>query len=579
MKIFIFLLCFFGFFYVTYSIEIKNIDTKNIVTDIYHPIYQDYQYWTEYHKKKQILDTKSLSIKKYDFLKKDNINLKKELLIYDIEKLCLSFYKKNNRINDVFFSRKHIRYFDVKTPISEIFYIHDIFNKKILGGLFTHSPNKNINYSIEYKNVFFDKKFNNHFLITFNQWKENSYYKLWGHYLKNNLCNYTNNVNSFLDKKNINHERLYISFIKKIIPTYHHDDKKSIFFRNYIEYTKYFTNSLEKINELKNYQKNLFFYKNYNSLIFKKKKKYNIEVGFLYEKIYSQFFYNDFFHKKKFNNQTYNKKINVFTIVTKIHDIFNKKINFNFYKKWILDNKLRSTPLQINFQLDTNLYSNLHFLTKILIKKNIYSNFTNFLIFNKNGNFYNNTINNLLNFKSINFSFFSEKKLNISFKTSKINNINFFTTNNKLLNWNYINLWNLKIKNTNYINNFQFNNIILLQKQSSDNLIFYIPSFFYKSTISYKKTYFDKSLLIKTGCSINYLNQFFSKNFSYPFDLFSNNEYYGNHFLKKTFINYFLNFKIFRTNFYTSIQNIHFNKPFFHQDIFIRLGLFWNIFT
>ncbi|WP_161539542.1 putative porin [Blattabacterium sp. (Cryptocercus kyebangensis)] len=630
MKIFIFPFLFF-IFYIPFSVKSMGkesiMEKKILDLDIYHPISRDYKYWTEDNKKKINLDTNSLSIEKYyshNFFRKDNFGFfklkEKDLIIpnsypeKNFSSYCNTIWLNNNHIpkmyflNDIFFSRDKIRYFDVKTPISEIFYVNDSFQEKILGGLFSQNPNKKINYSIEYRNISLEeesnielKKHHSLFLSTFNYKDSDSYHDklIWGHFLYQNFYNKkkikipfwntTDNPNFFFDTKNLFHKRLYISFFQKINPSWikSKSGEKSIFLKGNMEYTKYFKSFFSSKEEFQNNTINLSYFKNESSLIFEIKKKLNIEIGAIYDRIHYQLFsFPNYFFDPVYENEKKNLNFNKIYLKTRINYFINNIFKINSYAKWMI----YKNHLQISTQLDTNLWSKFQFLTKFSINNNISSDFINFYMFQKNGNCYNNQqYNNEISYtKSINFSFLSNKKLNISFNIYDINHP-YQKDNPNLLYWKYIRSWNLKIRTIHDIWKFQFNNLILCQNQESNQLNFSIPNFLSRSTISYEDSYFNKELLVNTGFSIHYFNKFFHQYFSYPFDLFSfylENECIPTQIGGAPFVDYFFNFKIFRTIFYGSIQNIGFsykkkinNQKKKKKDYFLKVGILWNLFT
>ncbi|WP_185852960.1 putative porin [Blattabacterium cuenoti] len=603
MKIFIFTFLFIGF-YVSSSMEIKTMDPKNFSMNIYHsvlpvPLPQDYKYWTEENPQKKNLDITSLSIKKYyshNFFRQDNFG---SFQYQEKEIFIPSFDKDPNE----FFSREKIRYFDVKTPLSEIFYIRIPY--KILGGFFTQSPNKKTNYSMEYRNLFFQKipkieKHNSFFLITFTTDQSHFpyHYKLWGHYLYKNFYrkketkkifwNTTDNVNSFQEKNNFFYQRMDISFLRKIFPFSSWiklENGKSFFLKTHIEYTKYFKTHFSSKKDFTNNMINISYLKNECFLILNQKKS-NIEIGVSYDKIRSQLFSNHLFYKVFMNlNKKENLNTNRFTMEAKVNYLVNKMFKFHSNGKWMIENgdKFRNY-LQANIQLDTIFFPEFHLLTNLNINNNIFPSFINSSLFQRDNNCYNRKKNNIvLNTKSIDFFLFY-KNMDCSLKISQINRP-YQNDNKNLLYWKYISSCIFKIGVIHHLWKLQFNHIILCQKQNSDQLIFSIPNFLSRNTISYKDYYFHQALLIQTGFSIHYFSKFFYQNSSYPFDLFY--FYLENECLPKKiggspFIDYFLNFKLFRTNFYASIQNIGFpeeNQKTKQPNLFIKIGLLWNLFT
>ncbi|WP_185860909.1 putative porin [Blattabacterium cuenoti] len=591
-------------FFLFVSPNMGEKKTENV--EFYHPTYQDYKFWTEENNLKKFFLEKSFSIKKYyshNFFKNDNIGyfLNKNLFIpnkyetYIRENFNENMPKRIFFFKDPFFYREKIQYFDVKTPITEIFYINNFFEKeKTLGGFFSQNFNEKINYSIEYRNSNLKneldlKKSKDLALATFNyQDKKNNYnYKLWGHYIyqkfyikekeefpKWNIRNYEN---IFFYHKKLIHRRFYINFVKKIYSI--QEKNRSLFLKTYMEYEKYskghlYQNLQKKINH--------YYLRNGLFLIFNQK-KINIEVGSIFDRIHYQLLNNIFFNK--------NKNINSLSIQTKVHYPINNVFEFYSNGKWIIENNnIKKSHIQANIVLNTFLISKFRFFTQFRINENnngIYNNFIPIHVLKNNQDFYKNEQENIFFFnreKVLNFYLSSyEKKYCIFFYISRLNHSYQDDKEiEKFLYRKYIHLYGFKIETTHDIWKFQLNNILLYQKYNSDPLIFSIPNFLYRSTIFYKNNYFHKALFIQTGFSFHYLSKFDHQKIYYPFNFktfFKEKECIKNKIGGIPFVDYFFNFKIYRTIFYFNIQNIGFYDIYNPNKLFIKTGFLWNLFT
>ncbi|WP_185866205.1 putative porin [Blattabacterium cuenoti] len=618
MKIFIFVCFLFIFSYSIEGIERKiwnqnedsvNTEKEKNYVDVYLPTSQDYRFWTEENNfKKTLLNIESFSIEKYyshNFFKHDDFGFfynrgkEKNLLIPNRNFTQKNLYHSQKILlfKDPFFSREKVQYFDVKTPLSEIFYESNLFQERGLGGFFSQSPNEKMNYSMEYRALNFKDKLdferNQNFLLTTFSFQDqyDYYYKLWGHYIFQNFFlkereevfkwnNIKNYKNVFLDQKKFVHNRFYISFIQKIFPN------KLFFFKTYMEYEKYskshyFSEQKNKINHF--YLKNSFF------LMFKKN-KFEIEVGSIFDKIYYQLFLINDYNNKMIPK---NKYINNLSIETKINYPINNFLKFYSHTKWIMEyNNLKKTYFQMDMKFNTLLFSKFDFSSKIHISDNkgVSSDFIHLYILKKNEDCYNNQRSNMLVFdkeKTMDFSLFYKDNFHVSFYISKLDH-SFLDEKKEMEKFLYrkdIQSYGLKIKTTQNIWKFQFNNLFLYQKYNSDPLIFSIPNFLSRSTISYQDNYFNKALSIKTGVSVHYFSNFYYQKIYYPFDvsLFpSEKECYPYKIGGNPFMNYFLNLKIYRTIFYLSIQNIGVHSiysPLNKKELFIRTGFSWTLFT
>ncbi|WP_185863440.1 putative porin [Blattabacterium cuenoti] len=592
----IFILTFLFFVSDNEKINIDKNRTKNM--EFYHPTDQDYKFWTEEKNMKKPFLEKSFSIEKYyslNFLKYDNIglffnneNIMKENLNEGMPKKMLFF-------KDPFFYREKIKYFDVKTPISEIFYTNDFLRKeKTLGGFFSQSLNDKMNYSIEYRNFHSEnepylKNTKNLVLNTFN-YQDQNHYKLWGHYTykkfdieekekipKWNIRNYKNIL---LSNKELIHNRYYISFLKKIYSF--KEKERFLFFRTYIEYEKYFRYhsfqywKKKKINH--SYLRNGFF------LIFNQK-KINLEIGSIFDKIHYELFN---------NNMSKNKDIDNLSIQSKIHYPINNVLEFYSDGKWIIENNdIKKSYIKANIKLNVFLFPKFWFLTQFNVNENNNNIFFPIYILKKNQDYYNNEQKNIFSFckkKTINFSLNSyEKKYHVSFYISKLNHSFQDQDQEKQIKkilyhkYKYAHLYGFKIKTIHNIWKFQLDNVFLYQKYNFNPLIFSVPNFLSRSTIFYTKNYFDKALFIQTGFSFHYYSKFYQHKIYHPFNyqtFFFEEKYIPNETGGGPFVDYFLNLKIHRTIFYFSIKNIEFyNEDKNKEKSFIQVGFLWNLFT
>jgi hypothetical protein len=569
--------------------EIRVDEKKTEDFKFYHPTSRDYKFWTEEENnlKKTFLE-ESFSIKKYyshNFFKNDNIRLfsdnGKDFLISNVHdvsmqencNLNINMPNKMFFFKDPFFYREKIKYFDVKTPVTEILYISDFFKEKTLGGFFSQNFDEKINYSIEYRNSIFknepEKNSKNLLLTTFNYQDCNDHKKLWGHYIYQNFdviekkelpkWDIRNYKNVFLYHKKFIHSRFYINFVQKI----YSQKQKSLFFKTYMEYEKYSLNYL--LHPKKNHF-NHFGLRNGLFFIFNEK-KINIEIGSISDKVYYQLF----------NNNNY-KNINSLSIQTKINYPINNIFELYSNGKYIAENNdIKNSYLQANIMLNAFLFSKLRFITRFSIYDKDNEIHNNLIL--KNPDCYRNKFF-LYRKKTIDFTLSSndEKKYYISFYVSRLNHV--FQEQEKekgidqFLYPKSIQLYGLKVKALHDIWKFQLNNILLCQKYNSN------PYFLSKSTIFYKDHYFNQSLFVQTGFSFYYFNQSHLQAISYPFNFqYFNDDQECNKIIKTPFVNYFINMKIHRIILYFKIQNIGFSDIKNTHKMFIQTGFLWNLFT
>ncbi|WP_235043311.1 putative porin [Blattabacterium sp. (Nauphoeta cinerea)] len=578
------------------KINIDKNRTENI--EFYHPTYQDYKYWTEEKNIKKPFLEKYFS---HNFFKYDNIRLFFNNGNKEKNNFNESMPKKMLFFKDPFFYREKIKYFDVKTPLSEIFYINNFLKKeKTLGGFFSQNLNEKINYSIEYRNFHSENKpylKNTKSLVlnTFN-YQDQNHYKLWGHYIyqkfdieekekipKWNIRNYKNIL---LSNKELIHNRYYISFIQKI---YSFEEKKRfLFFRTYMEYEKYFRyHSFQPFQHWNRKKINHSYLRNGFFLIFNQK-KINLEIGSIFDKIHYELFHNNIYKNKNINN---------LSIQSKIHYPINNVLEFDSDGKWIVENNdIKKSYIKANIKLNTFLFSKFWFLTQLNINENDNNIFFPIYILKKNQDYYNNEQKNIFSFykkKTINFSLNSYKeKYHVSFYISKLNHSFQDQDQEKKIKkflyykYKYADIYGFKIKTIHDIWKFKLDNVFLYQKYNFNPLIFSIPNFLSRSTIFYMNNYFDKALFIQTGFSFHYSSKFYQHKIYHPFNyqtFIFEEKCIPNKIGGTPFVDYFLNLKIHRTIFYFSIQNIKFYN-FYNENknknkSLIQVGFLWNLFT
>ncbi len=172
---------------------------------IFRPTIKDYIFWRE-GELKQSFDT-ALTIQnfyKQNFTQRDffgampfpNIGQTFNPLEYrpaynDFQLIPTG--KSFNLINE-----KQVRYYDVKTPTTEFVYENGVKEGQYLSTLFTHSPNKQWNYSLRYRGLRSDGRYkrqlaaNRTFVGTLRYFNKNNRYQFWSHMAFNTIENEEN---------------------------------------------------------------------------------------------------------------------------------------------------------------------------------------------------------------------------------------------------------------------------------------------------------------------------------------------------------------------------------------------------
>ncbi|MDR6843867.1 putative porin [Flavobacterium granuli] len=149
-----------------------------------------------------------------------------------------------------------------------------------------------------------------------------------------------------------------------------------------------------------------------------------------------------------------------------------------------------------------------------------------------------------------------------------------------------INYASLKIAKEFVVGKFALDNTLLFQKVDQSDLILNVPEFVTRNTLYFSDYMFSKRLFIQTGFELNYFTSYYSNSY---------NPLIGEFFVQDKveignfpLVDFFINAKIQRTRFYLKAE--HFNSLFSknnylsapdypYRDFLIRFGIVWNFFN
>ncbi|MDR3273504.1 MAG: putative porin [Flavobacteriaceae bacterium] len=203
----------FGIFAFSQETKEKELNSNiksssdNDSLKTYNPTIQSYRYWTE-DQPKASFDT-VLTLDKYYknrmYNHKDYFGTMPFSNIGQVFNPLLYTADLASPIDLIPFGKKYyllgindIRYFDVQTPMTEFLYNNGYKEGHSLSSLFTHNPNSQINYSIQYNGLRSQGKYQNQLaaintlLFTGNYHTKNQRYKLWTHFMIFNANNQEN---------------------------------------------------------------------------------------------------------------------------------------------------------------------------------------------------------------------------------------------------------------------------------------------------------------------------------------------------------------------------------------------------
>ena len=175
----------------------------------------DYKFWTN-GRKPEIIDT-TLSIKNYynqNFIKRDafgklffpNVGGVVVDLEYQDSPFSTSLLPTGKFYN--YYQASDIKYYDVKTPYTELIYENGVKEGNFLSSTFSHNINKQFNYTFHYRGLISEGRYrnekaqNNTFVFSSNYKTKSERFKLWWHYAAQNLKNNENggvkDINDFI---------------------------------------------------------------------------------------------------------------------------------------------------------------------------------------------------------------------------------------------------------------------------------------------------------------------------------------------------------------------------------------------
>lgn len=149
-----------------------------------------------------------------------------------------------------------------------------------------------------------------------------------------------------------------------------------------------------------------------------------------------------------------------------------------------------------------------------------------------------------------------------------------------------INYASLKIAKEFVVGKFALDNTLLFQKVDQSDNILNVPEFVTRNALYFTDIIFKKSLFIQTGFELNYFTSYYSNNY---------NPLVGEFFVQDKvkignfpLVDFFINAKIQRTRIYLKAEHLNslFSKNNYYsapdnpyRDFLIRFGLVWNFFN
>ena len=586
--------------------------------------------------KTEVLDT-SLTIQKeykFNYLRKDNFGLIQFANLgqtynsltrnFSTTNLLPQFGARARHFN--YFEVEDIKYYEVPTPLTELFYKTAFQQGQLLDALFTVNTSKHFNFSIAYKGMRSLGNYQHTLTSTGNLRFTSNFKSKNGRYIakthiatqdlmnqenggltNDDLTNFTSGDQDFIDRSVFDPnfddaenilvgKRFYLYQEYELIPQ-KDSINKSLSIKNIINFEdKYFqfdqTNSSDFFGEsfnqsnirdrvtLENFEAKLLI--NYKTSILG-----DISFGVGYNDI----------------NYGYDKVtiLNDQQIPNRIKDqIIN--IGGQYYNQFGDFSLNSEIGVNISGQFDSNF-----FLAEAAysIKDDIYikgsvgynSNSPNYNLLLNQSDYLNYNWNNIESFNNqssstIGVEFNSKKLFNLSFEHVSIDNFSFLAIDDdtniirpEQLQQS-INLFKLRLDKEVKFGKFALDNSILYQKVNDDSQSLNSPELVVRNTIYYSNHFFKKkALFLQTGVTLNYFSEYYMDGYD-PLlaEFYSQNQTKLGGFPR---LDFFINAKIRQTRIFLKAE--HFNSSFTGYDYFsapnnpyrdftVRFGLVWNFF-
>lgn len=622
--------------------------SANDSVKIFKTTIEDYKSWTN-ARKPEVIDT-TLSIKNYynqNFIKRDafgklffpNVGGVVVDLEYQDSPFSTSLLPTGKFYN--YYQAKDIKYYDVKTPYTELIYENGVKEGNFLSSTFSHNINKQFNYTFHYRGLVSEGRYrnekaqNNTFVFSSNYKTKSERFKLWWHYSAQNLKNNENGgiqdkddfiyqkerrttnvrnipVNSQTAKSEFDARRIEVNasygILKKMNP------KDSTFYnpillKNTVSYEKqkfryedsspdgtlYTTPIIQGIGY--NNRKSATDFSNVTTAGFQWTDKVQVEAGVKFQSL-RVFSDNELISTLNDNNGNllYNVnnpkeiKENLFGVVGKVNFDWNEKVKLlgnveylradHFKNVYNVDAIFDITPINgYTLSAGLNLQSKIPSLNKIY-------NQSFFADFNYANNFETEKIQKL-------FAKLDLQKVNTNFEVDLYNLGKHVYLDQDLVykqlddNINYI-----KIKGENHLKFGHINLVstVQYQKVTKNENYMPLPQFLIRETLYWQGELFNKNAQLQAGINATYFTKYNGMRYIPVLNEFAlqdpaSTQEIGSYPL----IDLFINFKVRNMRFY--IRGEHINASFTKQpdyfaapnvpyrDFKFQLGIKWNIFS
>lgn len=614
-------------------------EIANEELEIHRPKISDYQYWTIKDFRKSVIDTtlRIDNLYQQNFTQKDNFG-KMAFPNFGQTFNPLSYQNKPNRLHLLptgksfnYLYAEDVKYYDVKTPVTEFIYENGLREGHSLSTNFTHNLSKEFNYFFNYRGLKSAGRYlnslaaNNAFTAGLSYKSKKDKFNLWSHFTSQNIDNQENggikDLNQFIyddslrttNRQNIevnlnntdtefDARRFYLGASYKIFGGQDSLQTQSpLRFKNVFLYEKqkfyhaeskaenFFQSTVFSDMERRN-RKYFETLQNTTSLEFNWGEKLFLEAGFRYEnlKLYSPdaLVQGLVYIPKQVDDQ-------LMGAIGKLYFDWNDRINLyanaefksgEFFKnQYLLDAKLDIQPIEGYHIIGGAMLESAYPSLNLLFNQSFYKDFNYF-----NASFVNTHTQKL--FGSIDLEKFKTK---IEANLYNIENYVYVDRDYKpkQLDSN-VSLFQVKAENLLTYKHFNLRTTVEYQEVTQNEDFLPLPNFIGRASLYWQNKVFEQKAEVQIGINANYFSKFESRSFFPVINEFM---------LQRTdtpqgiqeiggfpILDFFLNIKVdrmrifLRAEHFNSLwgENNYYSAPYVpYRDFKVQVGVKWYLFT
>lgn len=617
-----------------------NQDDDEVVYGTHDPKITDYLYWTSKDYTKNVIDTtfKIQNLYNQNFTQKDNFG-KMYFPNFGQTFNPLVFEAQNSRIQLLptgksfnYLAAEDIKYYDVKTPMTEFVYENGLKEGQFLSTTFTQNLSRQFNYFLNYRGLKSEGRYlrnissNNSFTTGISFKSKLEKLNLWSHFSVQNIDNQENggirDLNQFIyddslrttNRQNIfvnlNHtdtefdsRRFYLGASYRLfgVGLDSVQTKSPLKIKNVFSYEKqkylHLEHQPEDFFQVETFedlerrnQKNFESLQNTTTLEFNWGERLWIEAGFRYEniKLYAdQTIHQDLTYiPEKVDDQ-------LLGTVANVYFDWNERLKLNGELEFKSGDFFKN-QYHVLTELDIQPIKSYHLIGGVLLQSAYPSlNLLYNQSFYKEFNYFNESFQNI-NTQKVFGKIFLEK-FNTELEAAFYNVENYVYVDSdyspKQLNSN-LNLFQIKAQNTISYKKFHLNTAVEFQKVSENAQYLPLPDFIGRVSLYWQSKVFDNKAEMQIGLTGNYFTKFESRSF-FPvineFMLQREDTPFG---IQKIggfpILDFFLNIKVDRMQIFLRAdhfnalwgENNYYSAPYTpFRDFKIQIGVKWYLFT